>query len=173
MNVVYRDLILARVQAAIGAARAVTGIGHRGLKGQLREIVIRDLLRPLLPADVGLGTGEIITASNLRSQQQDVVIFDRSIMPPILLEGNGVFPIEAALFAIEIKTKLTAAEIKPSVDSAVQLRSLRYRAGEYDADGKPVLSIVQSVIPAILAFDSDLSQTGKTEIQRLEELEAA
>ena len=43
MNEVYRDLILARVQAAIGAAKSVTGVKHKGLKGQLREIVIRDL----------------------------------------------------------------------------------------------------------------------------------
>ena len=85
MNTVYRDLILARVQAAVGAAKAVTNITHKGLKGQLREIVIRDLFSPLLPSDVGIGTGEIISANNRQSGQQDVVIFDKSILPPILL----------------------------------------------------------------------------------------
>jgi len=92
MNVVYRDLILARAQAAIGAAKAATGVGHSGLKGQLREIVIRDLLRPLFPSDIGLGTGEIITADNQRSRQQDIVVFDKSIVPPVLLEGTTGVP---------------------------------------------------------------------------------
>lgn len=104
MNTLYRGLILARARTAIDAARAVTGIGHQGLKGQLREIVVRDLLQPLFPSDVGLGTGEIITAFDQRSSQQDVVVFDRSIVPPILLEGTtGVFPVESVLFAIEIQ----------------------------------------------------------------------
>lgn len=171
MNAIYRDLILARAQAAIGATGAVTGIGHSGLKGQLREIVIRDLLRPLFPANIGLGTGEIITANNQHSQQQDVVVFDKSIVPPILLEGTtGVFPIESVLFAIEIKTVLTATELKSSIESANQLRSLLYLPGEYDSDGKLMQSIVQSVIPAILAFHSDLSESGKTELERFNEI---
>ena len=171
MNVVYRDLILARVQAAIGAARAATGIGHSGLKGQLREIVIRDLFRSLFPAAIGLGTGEIITADNQRSRQQDVVVFDKSIVPPVLLEGTtGVFPIESVLYAIEIKTLLTGPELKSSFDSATQLASLKGIPGEYDAHHQPIESRMQAVIGNILAFDSDLSGSGKTEIQRLGEI---
>ena len=171
MNTVYRDLILARAQAAIGAAEAVTGIGHRGLKGQLREIVIRDLLRPLFPSDVGLGTGEIITANNLQSQQQDVIVFDKSIVPPILLEAAmGVFPIESVLFAIEIKTKLTATELKASIESADQLGSLQCLPGEYDSSGESINGWVMSPIPAILAFDSDLSESGKSELERFAEI---
>jgi hypothetical protein len=174
VNPVYRDLILARVQAAIDAARAVTGIGHRGLKGQLREIVIRDLVRPLFPSDIGLGTGEIVAAFDKRpSQQQDVVIFDRSIVPPLLLEGTtGIFPIESVLSTIEIKTKLTALELKSSIDSAKQLLSMEYLPGEYNALDEPIqlASTVRGLIPAILAFDSDLSQSGKTELERFHEI---
>lgn len=171
MNTVYRDLILARAQAAIGAAEAVTGIGHSGLKGQLREIVIRDLLRPLFPANIGLGTGEIITADNQHSQQQDVVVFDKSIVPPILLEGTtGVFPIESVLFAMEIKTVLTAAELKSSIENANQLRSLRYLPGEYDSDDKLMQSTTKAIIPIVLAFHSDLSESGKTELDRFNEI---
>jgi hypothetical protein len=173
MNEVYRNLILARAQAAIGAAGAVTGIGHSGLKGQLREIVIRDLFRPLLPANFGLGTGQIITSCNQQSQQQDVVIFDKSIVPPILLEETtGIFPIESVLFAIEIKTELTAEELKSSIQSANQLRSLYYLPGQDDSDELPIElePSVQAIIPAILAFRSDLSESGKTELERFTDL---
>ena len=171
MNTVYRDLILARAQAAIGAARAVTDISHTGLKGKLREIVIRDLLRPLFPSDIGLGTGEIITTTNQHSQQQDVVVFDRSIVPPILLEGTtGVFPIESVIYAIEIKSRLTAAELRSSIDSARQLDSLHYMTGEYDTADTPIESISMRLIPAILAFNSDLSESGNTELERFKEI---
>jgi hypothetical protein len=171
MNVVYRALILSRAQAAVGAARAVKGISHSGLKGRLREIVIRDLLRPLLPSDVGLGTGQIITAINQYSQEQDVVLFDRSILPPILHEGTtGIFPIESVLFAIEVKSTLTAERLKSSNESANQLRSLEYFPGEFDDSGKPIQLSTKRLIPAILAFDSDLSETGKTELERFKEI---
>jgi hypothetical protein len=40
---------------------SANAMSHPGVKGHLREIIIRDLLRPLLPADVGLGTGVVVT----------------------------------------------------------------------------------------------------------------
>jgi hypothetical protein len=171
MNKIYRDLTLARVQAAVGAAKAVTGVGHQGLKGQLREIVIRDLLCPLFPSDFGIGTGTIISHNDLQSRQQDVVIFDRSIVPPILLEGStGFFPIESVIATIEIKSKLTAGEVASSLESAKHLRSLPFLAGEYDANGQPINRILLPAITTILAFSTDLSETGKTEIERFEEI---
>jgi len=171
MNTVYRDLILARVQAAVGAAKAVTNITHKGLKGQLREIVTRDLLSPLLPSDVGIGTGEIISANNRQSRQQDVVIFDKSILPPILFEeSTGIFPIEAVLYAIEVKSKMTAHEIKSSHKSATELIGFEYQSGDYDEFGKTTPHIVGKVISAILAFDTDLSLEGKNDIERYDEI---
>lgn len=167
MNKVYRDLILARVQAAIGAARAVTNIKHKGLKGQLREIVIRDLFSPLLPADVGVGTGEIISADNRQSRQQDVVIFDKRILPPILLEkSTGIFPIESALYTIEIKSLMTADEIRDSHRNATELLDFEYQSGEYNDSDKAVSHTVTKVISAILAFSTDLAPEGKSEIER-------
>src|SRR5207253_8409063 len=53
MNEVYRNLTLVRAQATVAAARAFSGVDHRGLEGHLREIVMRDLLRPLLPPNIG------------------------------------------------------------------------------------------------------------------------
>ena len=171
MNQTYKDLTIARAHAAISAARAASSIVHSGLKGQLREIVIRELLRPLFPPDIGVGTGEIITSIDQHSTQQDIVIYDRSIVPPILLdEHTGIFPVESALFAIEIKSVLTASELKSSITNAIQLKSLRYLPGEYGDDGKSSHEFVKGVIPCVLALDSDLNVTGKTEIERVQEI---
>jgi len=171
MNYAYLDLVLARVRAAVSAAEALKRISHQGLKGQLRELVIRDLFRPLLPADVGLGTGEIISTKNQHSRQQDVVMFDRSILPPMLLEGNtGVFPIESVLYTVEVKSTLNAAELKESHASASELLDFPYLPGVYDEFDKELHHEVKKVVSTILAFDTDLSPSGKTETQRYDEL---
>ena len=171
MNTVYRDLILVRVEAAMAGAKAVANIAHPGFKGELREIVIRDLFYPLLPSDVGVGTGVIISADNRQSRQQDVVIFDRRILPPILLEkSRGMFPIESVLYAIEVKSKMTADEIKKSHRSATELIGFRYGSGDYDDFGKRTEHTVKKVISAVLAFDTDLTLEGKNDIDRYDDI---
>jgi len=89
MNSTYLEMVLARVHAAVGAAQAVRGIGHKGLKGQLREIVIRDLLCPLFPTDVGLGTGELsrVTIAIRVSKMWSYIQTD---FPPSPARGNVV-----------------------------------------------------------------------------------
>jgi Regulator of chromosome condensation (RCC1) repeat len=78
-----------------------------GLRGGVREIVVRDLLRPLLPAGIGIGSGEVISAGGLRSRQTDIVLYDRRILPSIVHEGTqGMFPVESVLYAIEVKSRL-------------------------------------------------------------------
>jgi hypothetical protein len=171
MNTAYRDLILARVQAAMETAKAVTNIPHPGLKGQLREIVIRDIFRPLLPSDVGVGTGEIISVDNRQSREQDVVIFDKRILPPILAEQVlGIFPIESVLYAIEVKTTITATEIKTSHRSATEVMGFMYMSGDYDKFGNAINHNVTKVISCVLAFDTDLTLGGKNDIDRYDEI---
>ena len=171
MNIAYRNLILARAKAAVEAANAVTNIPHPCLKGQLREIVVKDLFYPLLPSDVGVGTGEIISADNLQSGQQDVVIFDKSILPPILLEeSKGIFPIESVLYAIEVKSKMTAHEMKTSHRSATELGGFEYQSGYYDEFDRAVNHSVGKVISAVFAFDTDLILEGKNDSERYDEI---
>jgi hypothetical protein len=93
MNTACRDLILVRITAAVAAAQAAARVTHQGLKGQLREIFVRELLRPLLPVYIGLGSGQIITADNRHSPQQDVVVYDTRLLPPFLADPTiGLFP---------------------------------------------------------------------------------
>ena len=70
MNQLYREIMLSRIYAAVGAARAVQKVSHKGLKGQMREILIRDLFRPLFPKVIGVGTGKVLTSENQQSKQQ-------------------------------------------------------------------------------------------------------
>jgi hypothetical protein len=161
----YRDLIQTRVIGALAGAKALSGVVHSGLKGRLREIVIRDLLRPLLPVDIGLGTGVVIAADNRQSNEQDIVLFDRRILPPILLEVDGVFPVESVLFSIEVKSVLNATELRKSHGNAVAIDQFPYLSGTHDIGDNPQPQDCIHLIPAVFAFDSDLDGSGKAEIE--------
>lgn len=172
MNPIYRDLILTRVNAAIGAARVVASVAHPGLKGQIREILIRDLFRPLLPSDFGVGFGEIISASGKQqSREQDIVIYNRRILPPIVFESSaGIFPVESVVYTIEVKSRLTAPELSAAHTSAKELGGFDYAPGARTPEGVVAHHAVEKVISTIIAFDSDLTQGGKSEIDRYEEI---
>lgn len=62
MHTIYREFVGTSVRSAVDRARACSGIDHAGVKGTIREILVADLLRPLLPADIGIGTGNVISA---------------------------------------------------------------------------------------------------------------
>ncbi len=162
MNSIFRSLLVARVDAAIGAAQAVAGLTHPGLKGLLREIVVRELFRPLLPPRAGLGHGQLISAYEEQSTEQDVVIFDRELVPSLLLdETNGIFPIEAALYAIEIKSLLNLAQLREVHDKAKSLESMHHVPGP---------AVPEHVIPCLFAFGSDLGPESRTELERYNEV---
>jgi hypothetical protein len=108
-------------------AQAVTDINHPGILGEVREILVRELFRPLLPSDIGIGTGKLIDYKSNLSQQTDIILFDRSLAPPMMLsEGLGVFPIDACLHVIEVKSMLTLDDIKDSHRHALHIGQLYY-----------------------------------------------
>jgi hypothetical protein len=167
----FQAFLRARIIGAIESARAASGLTHQGVKGTVLEILVRDLFRPLLPADIGVGTGQILECANGRlSTQVDVVLYDKSILPPILVdESNGIFPIEAVLYAIEVKTTLTRHDLKSAHENAKALHSFSYIPGRV-REGSPPLPPLQRVRSVIFALNSDLAEGGKTEAARYKEI---
>lgn len=171
MNKAYRALLNARVEGAIAVAKAYSSFKHNLLKGELREIVIRDLLRPFFPSDVGLGTGEVVSAVEGadHSSQQDVILFNRRILPPLMGdERTGLFPIESVLATIEIKSVLTVDELKAAHLNAKTIHRLEVQSGgnkDHDAEAATIPKMA-----CLLAFDTDLAERGKLEIKRYHEI---
>jgi hypothetical protein len=170
MNSAYRSIFLSRIAAAIGAARATSEITHAGVKGAIREVLIRDLFRPLLPTDVGVGTGQIATSTGELSPQQDVIIYNRRILPPVLFEENvGIFPVESVLAIVEVKTTLTATELRSSYENAKVIQQFPYISGDRSTVNVESHS-VKKAISTIFALSSDLAVGGKSELERLKDL---
>src|SRR5262249_18165033 len=168
MNSTFRDLFLTRIEAAIREARAAAAVPHPGVKGQIREILIRELFRPLLRADMGVGHGQIVSAFDGKvSTEQDIVIYDKRLLPPILYEGaTGIFPIECSLATVEVKSRLTREDLQETDRKAAMLHDFQYQPG-VRSDAFDVTNLyVERVLSTVFALDTDLSASGMTELER-------
>jgi hypothetical protein len=98
----YQAFLRAKIAGAIADARAASNLTHSGVKGSVLEILISKLFRPLLPSDIGVGTGQIIEQHSGRTSTQiDVILYDKSIVPPILFdESTGIFQLRLSFIPL-------------------------------------------------------------------------
>jgi hypothetical protein len=166
----YQAMLRSRVKGAIASALAASKISHQGLKGEVLEILISDLFIPLLPSDISVGSGLIVECEGgTLSNQVDLILYDKSILPPLLFnKRQGIFPIEAVLYAIEIKTTLTRAELEKSHSDAKKLNSFSYIASEEAAQQDPTK--IERVRSVVFALKTDLASGGQSEIERYKDI---
>lgn len=108
----------AKLRADGLAARAE----HHGIEGEIREIAARDCVEPFLTQSFQCGTGKVIDTLENLSDQIDLVVYHKKVAPPILVNRDlGFFPVECVRYAFEIKTRLTAKEIR---DANKKFRSI-------------------------------------------------
>jgi len=166
-NKIIRDSFFIDVKSAIEKARSVAQIDHPGVKGRIREIFVKDMLRPILPPFVEFGSGKIVDSKGNESAQTDVIVYGRQILPPLLFEREfGVYPAEAVIYAIEVKSKLTAEEIKSTMDNFKRLQNLQYLPAILDEKYQSNGFNSAPVIPCVFAFESDLAGDVVAEISR-------
>jgi len=143
------------VKSALARYKAAKGIDHLGLRGKIREILAEDLISPILPPGSAIGNGKIVDTRDNSSPECDIILYHRNILPPLLFDQRtGLFPIEACLYAIEIKSKLTATELDDTINKFQKLWSMK----PMRQDTRP--------IPVLFAFETDLSGKQKTEFER-------
>jgi hypothetical protein len=100
-------------------------IAHRGGKGSAREESLRAFLRDYLPARYSIGQGEVLHWSNQRSRQCDIVIYDGSRCPRLLIDDDhSVFPLESVFGTVEVKSVLTAQELERAFENAASVKRL-------------------------------------------------
>lgn len=159
-----QGIVLSRIKAAKEQADVAAGaFGHNGLKGRMREIAASSVIEPFLLTGFGSGTGKITDSTGHTTAETDIIVFNRRAVPSFLFdERTGIFPAEAVLYAIEVKSRLTAAEVRDAVEKAETIRNLRRFPHEDDTGG----TVYDNSGPAtvLLAFDSDMS--AKSELMR-------
>jgi hypothetical protein len=144
-----------RVESALAAARHAMDLSHPGLTGTVREILVRELIRPLLPPQIAVGTGKIVDHVGNASGEIDIVVYDRSVLPPLLYAPDGVlgaFPLEACLYALQVKSTSSLANLRDVIRQGRSLADLVYLREARGPNGNPL----RRVIPAYFAFATDL-----------------
>lgn len=140
---IEENLLVAKLEAI---RKSIT---HAGEKGRFLEWAVSRLLRDLLPAEYGLGTGFVVWLSPdgpQLSPQLDIIIYDAIKSGPLIkLETCDVFPLEAVYGYVEVKATLRssgAAEpphdsIEACVERNRQLRLMDSRQFRAPTGGSP------------------------------------
>ncbi len=170
-----RNEYISKITNALNRSVSASRLEHRGLEGRVREIFAEELLKPILYPGTEIGTGKIIDSVGSVSAETDLVIYSRNTLPPYVYGHDvGVYPIESCIYAIEVKSTLTAQEIKSSISKIAQLRKLKHLYSFYPLNFvQPYGPPYTTTIPILFAFSSDLSPTGKNEIDRYRENDPA
>lgn len=105
-------------------------ISHPGEKGSEREIGLKSFLQTYLPERYGISNGEIVDTSNHANRQCDLIIYDR-LNCPLLLAGKEyrIFPAEPVYAVVEVKSVLTAGELKDATEKISVVKNLARENG--------------------------------------------
>lgn len=99
---------------------------HSASKGTIRELIIKEVLRPFLPECYGLSGGECFDSNGKTSKQMDVVIYDKLYSYTIPYFDDFIqFPCESVYGNIEIKSKLNKDEFEKAINNVLSLKSLQ------------------------------------------------
>ena len=104
---------------------------HRGERGEYRERIVKEFLRPYLPECYGLGRGEVFSENGESSRQIDIVIYDAIFSSVLMRDGNSqLFPCESVFGSIEVKTELKGETLEQGVENIASLKRLDREASD-------------------------------------------
>ena len=102
----------ALIQSLISKIESLKTLDHKLTKGELRELFVSDLLNLFLTDQFGIGSGIIVNQRGRQSKQNDIIIYDKRILPPFIKQSHlCVFPAESVLAVLEIKSNLRKKDI--------------------------------------------------------------
>jgi hypothetical protein len=162
MNGYIRERLRADASHLLARAATESSIVHKGLRGRFRELLVDSILAPWLPPYAACGTGVVVDVDDRfrESTQDDIVIFDRAIVPAVFAHPSapeGVFPYDGVLARVEVKSRLTRPELLKAAAAARDVVDMKFCGSK-----TPHLSWPRPV-STIFAFGSDLSQSGSAD----------
>lgn len=102
-----------------------------GDRGEFREQVIQEFLRPYLPPCYGLDPGEIFSSEGQQSAQVDIVIYD-AVFSTVLFQNKTrkLFPAESVYGSIEVKSTLSLSELDRACANVASVKRLSRRRAD-------------------------------------------
>lgn len=119
MNNYFRKILIARIKKALLDANDSSEINHPYLIGKLREIVLNELIAPLLNNRYSIGSGKIVDYQGAQSKEMDLCLYSTMIHPPLFFSSKndlGIFPIESVLGCVEVKSIFNNDNLKDAYE---------------------------------------------------------
>lgn len=131
---------------------ASDSIAHPGTQGSVTEDHWIETLRSYLPGRYQVATGIVIDSFGARSDQIDVVVFDRHFTPTLLDQRNHRYiPAEAVYAVFESKPQIDKAHLEYAGKKAESVRRLHrtsvaitHAGGRHDP--RPPIPIVAGIL---------------------------
>jgi hypothetical protein len=98
-------------------ARLAGFLDHGSSIGNAREFFVKRVLRSVLPPMVYIGTGKVIGATSVPSNQIDVIIFDPRFPILEIEPGMGLYPVEGVIATIEVKSTLDSKKLTIALEN--------------------------------------------------------
>lgn len=112
-------------QKMLAAHHNFQSLYHSGVKGELHENALSQVLQQYLPKKYGVTTGIVVDAKGTQSKQQDIIIYDIESCPFFLNEGEQkVIPVESVYGTIEVKTSLDSTVLSGACKNIENVKSL-------------------------------------------------
>lgn len=154
-----------QTELALKLRRATGSISHPGVKGTVNEEHWIDILRAYLPNRYQVDTAIVIDHTGGRSDQMDVVIYDRQYTPTLLdQKSHRYVPAEAVYAVFECKPHIDKAYLAYAGDKAASVRRLARTAVPIVHAGgvtqpRPPFPIVAGLLAAKADWSEGLGHT--------------
>lgn len=157
MNEYLRRTINSRIKKGIEDAKNAIEIRHPYLVGKLREIVLAQLIEPMLNKRFSYGTGKIMDYIGNQSSEVDICLYSENLHPPLFFsekEKLALFPVESVLSLVEIKSKISKANLQDTYKKFKYVEeNLIHTPGVHDESGNAVDHYIIKQKYSIFAFD--------------------
>jgi len=153
-----------QAELAIKLKRAAQSISHAGTHGAVSEDHWIDIFRSYLPNRYAVATGLVIDSLGNRSDQIDIVIFDRHFTPTLLDQQNHRYiPVEAVYAVFESKPHFDKSYIEYAGDKAASVRKLHRTSVPIAHAGgtfapKPLFPIIAGIVAAKSSWADGLGE---------------
>lgn len=152
MNPIHRALT-ARVKALLAASEEASAIPHAATLGQLREEILINFFRSLIPQSLSITSGIICDAKGRVSRQTDFIVKNDRALPSIVMSDMvAIVPVEAVHLTAEIKSTLKTEHLSKLTGDRASLNVLELATWPL-----PPPNISIKIPSVVIAFESDVA----------------
>src|SRR5690625_5765269 len=147
-------LIQSEIESLLAKSKGYQTIEHNTTKGNLRETLLIEFFKKLIPPSLSISSGFICDCYGKISNQTDFIVYDKSILPSIFLDKNiSMILCESVYLTAEIKTTLRKKDLKQISETREKLNTLKL------ANNPNLPPIDDFKIPTtIIAFENKVSE---------------